>query len=261
MKKLIIISVTLVTFCLFFAGKNRPVHIFMAGDSTMALKLLYKNVWDSIAGDSVSEVFPERGWGQLLPEFFNQNIVIEDYAQNGRSSRTFIEQGWWQKILDNVQARDYVVIQFGHNDSAEDRPDRYTPPKQYVENLTRFVDEVKAKGATPIVCTSVVRRRFDSKGVFQDSHGEYVELARQVAQDKNVLLIDMYEKSKELLIDLGKDQSASLFLHIEAGENKIFPQGKTDNTHFKETGARIMASLFVEGLKENNVKPLIKEIK
>ncbi len=246
---------------MFFAGKNRPVHIFMAGDSTMALKPLYKNVWDSIAGDSVSEVFPERGWGQLLPEFFYQNIVIEDYAQNGRSSRTFIEQGWWQKILDNVQAGDYVVIQFGHNDSAEDRPDRYTPPKQYVENLTRFVDEVKAEGATPIICTSVVRRRFDSKGVFQDSHGEYVELARQVAKDKNVLVIDMYEKSKELLIDLGKDQSALLFLHIEAGENKIFPQGKIDNTHFNEAGARIMASLFVEGLKENNVKPLIKEIK
>lgn len=261
MKRLIIISVTLVTFCLFFAGKNRPVHLFMAGDSTMALKPLYKNVWDSITGDSISEAFPERGWGQLLPEFFYQNIVIEDYAQNGRSSRTFIEQGWWQKILDNVQAGDYVVIQFGHNDSAEDRPDRYTPPKQYVENLTRFVDEVKAKGATPIICTSVVRRRFDSKGVFQDSHGEYVELARQVAKDKNVLVIDMYEKSKQLLIDLGKDQSASLFLHIEAGENKIFPQGKTDNTHFKETGARIMASLFVEGLRENNVKPLIKEIK
>lgn len=261
MKRLIIISVTLVTFCLFFAGKNRPVHLFMAGDSTMALKPLYKNVWDSITGDSISEAFPERGWGQLLPEFFNQDIVIEYYALNGRSSRTFIEQGWWQKILDNVQAGDYVVIQFGHNDSAEDRPDRYTPPKQYVENLTRFVDEVKAKGATPIICTSVVRRRFDSKGVFQDSHGEYVELARQVAKDKNVLMIDMYEKSKELLIDLGKDQSALLFLHIEAGENKIFPQGKTDNTHFKETGARIIASLFVEGLKENNVKPLIKEIK
>ena len=78
----------------------------MAGDSTMALKPLYKNVWDSIAGDSISEAFPERGWGQLLPEFFNQNIVIEDYAQNGRSSRTFIEQGWWKKILDNVQTGD-----------------------------------------------------------------------------------------------------------------------------------------------------------
>lgn len=261
MRKLFIISVTFITLCLFFAGSNRPVHIFMAGDSTMALKPLYKNVWDSIAGDSIAEVFPERGWGQLLPEFFNNNIVVEDYAQNGRSSRTFIEQRWWKKIIDNVQKGDYVVIQFGHNDSAEDRPDRYTPPKQYVENLSRFVDDVKAKGGKPIICTSVVRRRFDSNGMFQDSHGEYVELARQVAKDKNVLMIDMYEKSKNLMIDLGKDQSAALFLHVEAGENKIFPEGKTDNTHFKENGAGIMASLFVEGLKENNVKPLIKELR
>lgn len=261
MKKLILISVTFVTLCLFFAGTNRPVHLFMAGDSTMALKPLQKTVWDSIAGDSVTDSFPERGWGQLLPEFFNQNIVIEDYAQNGRSSRTFIEQGWWQKIIDSVEKGDYVVIQFGHNDSAEDRPDRYTSPKQYVENLSYFVDEVKSKGGKPIICTSVVRRRFDSKGIFQDSHGEYVELARKVAKDKNVQMIDMYEKSKKLLIGLGKDQSASLFLHLEAGENKIFPTGKIDNTHFKENGARIMASLFVEGLKENNVKPLIKDLK
>lgn len=260
MKKLILITVTFITLCLFFAGKNRPVHIFMAGDSTMALKPLYKNVWDSVIGDSVSEVFPERGWGQLLPEFFTDNIVIEDYAQNGRSSRTFIEQGWWQKILDNMQKGDYVVVQFGHNDSAKDRADRYTSPEEYIQNLSRFVDEVKAKGGIPVICTSVVRRRFDSKGLFQDSHGEYVELARGVARDKNVWMIDMYEKSKSLMIELGKDQSAALFLHIEVGENKIFPEGKIDNTHFKEDGARIMASLFVEGLKENNVKPLINQL-
>lgn len=261
MKRLLIVSIAFVTLCLFFAGTKRPLHIFMAGDSTMALKPLYKNVWDSIAGDSIKVAFPERGWGQLLPDFFNENIVVEDYAQNGRSSRTFIEQGWWQKIIDNVQKGDYVVIQFGHNDSAEDRPDRYTPPKQYVENLSRFVDEVKVKGGKPIICTSVVRRRFDAKEAFLDSHGEYVELARQVAKDKNVEMIDMYEKSKDLLINMGKDESASLFLHIKAGENKIFPDGKIDNTHFKENGARIMASLFVEGLKENRIKSLTIELR
>lgn len=261
MKKIIVISITLLTLCLFFAGTNRPVHIFMAGDSTMAIKPFYKNVWDIAQGDSVSEVFPERGWGQLLPEFFNNNIVVSNYAQNGRSSRTFIEQGWWQKILDNVQSGDYVVIQFGHNDSAKDKADRYTSPQEYVENYSRFVDEIRAKGGIAIICTSVVRRRFDSKGEFQDSHGEYVELARKVAKNKNVLMIDMYEKSKNLLINMGQDHSALLFLHIEAGKNKIFPEGRTDNTHFKENGARVMASLFIEGLKENNVKPLIKEFK
>jgi len=232
----------------------------MAGDSTMALKPLYKMVVDSVTGDSIAEEFPERGWGQLLPSFFNENVVIEDLAQNGRSSRTFIEQGWWSKIIQEIQPGDYVVIQFGHNDSAKDRPDRYTPPEAYLMNLSLFIDEAKAKGAIPIICTSVVRRRFDKNGVFQDSHGEYVDLARQVANEKDVILIDMYEKSKKVLVSMGKEKSASLFLHIPPGVNKIFPEGKTDNTHFKEEGAKIMASLFVEGLNENNIVELTTEL-
>lgn len=245
---------------LLTSASKRPIHIFMAGDSTMALKPLHKMVFDSISGDSISEPFPEKGWGQVLPEFFNDNVVIEDIAQNGRSSRTFIEQGWWQKIIDNVQKGDYVVIQFGHNDSAEDRPDRYTPPADYIANLSRFIDEVNDKGGKPIICTSVVRRRFDKNGVFQDSHGQYIDLARQVAKDKKVPLIDMYEKSKRMLIDLGSEKSIELYLHIKDGENRNFPGGKTDNTHFRERGAKAMASLFVEGLKEQKIKPLAKNL-
>jgi len=257
----ILLGITSIILSLIFiSASERPMHIFMAGDSTMALKPLYKTVMDTVTGDSISEQFPERGWGQLLPSFFNKNVVVENLAQNGRSSRTFIEQGWWKKIIDNVQKGDYVVIQFGHNDSAKGKDDRYTPPEDYIKNLSGFVDEVRAKGATPIICTSVVRRRFDKNGNFQESHGEYVDLARQVAKDKGVILIDMYEKSKKTLIEMGKDKSASLFLHVPPNVNRIFPEGRTDNTHFVETGAKKMASLFVEGLKENNVNDLTKEL-
>lgn len=246
---------------LFSAIQRRPTHVFMAGDSTMAIKPLYKNVYDSIAGDTIAEPFPEKGWGQVLPEFFNNHILIQDLAQNGRSSRTFIEQGWWQKIMDNLQKGDYVVIQFGHNDSAQDRPDRYTPPADYVANLSRFVDEVVDKGGKPIICTSVVRRRFDKNGSFLDSHGEYVDLARQVAKDKRIPLIDMYEKSKKLVSGLGNEQSIELYLHVKDGENRNFPGGRTDNTHFREKGARAMAQLFIDGLKEEKIEDLIKELK
>lgn len=255
------VSFILFALVLLTASQNRPVHIFMAGDSTMALKPLHKMVLDSIAGDSIAESFPEKGWGQMLPEFFTNEVVIEDIAQNGRSSRTFIEQGWWDKIMDGLQSGDYVVIQFGHNDSADDRPDRYTPPADYVANLSRFVDDVKSKGGNPIICTSVVRRRFDKNGEFKDSHGEYVELARQVARDKNIPLIDMYGKSKELIVGLGDDQSKELFLHIKQGENRNFPDGKVDNTHFREQGATAMAALFVEGLAENNITILTNKLK
>lgn len=261
MKTLKISILLLFAIIVFSASKDRPIHIFMAGDSTMALKPLAKTVWDSISGDSISEPFPERGWGQVLPDFFNENVIIKDYAQNGRSSRTFIEQGWWQKIMDGVHAGDFVIIQFGHNDEAIDRPDRYTTPEQYVENLSRFVDEVKAKGGNPIICTSVVRRRFDKNGVFQDSHGIYVDLARKVAKDKGVYMIDMYEKSKKYIIEMGEEESATLFLHIKDGENKNFPGGRIDNTHFRDKGARVMASFFIEGVNENNISNLTKNLK
>lgn len=261
MKNIQLLALTVLLLVVFSASNNRPVHIFMAGDSTMALKPLSKTVWDSIAGDSVTDKFPERGWGQLLPEFFNENVVVQDYAQNGRSSRTFIEQGWWQKIINEMQAGDYVVVQFGHNDEAQTKPDRYTTPEQYVENLTRFVKEVRAKGGKPIICTSVVRRRFDKAGNFLDSHGVYVDLARQVAKDNNVLMIDMYEKSKRHLVDLGVENSTALFLHVKPGVTKVFPEGRIDNTHFVEGGARKMASFFVEGLVENKESGLAKDLK
>ena len=152
-------------------------------------------------------------------------------------------------------------MQFGHNDAAIEKKDRYTSPEEYTTNLTMFVEKAKAKGAKPIICTSVVRRRFDKNGVFQDSHGEYLDLARSVAQKEKIPMIDMYEKSKALITGLGDEDSKPLFLHLKPGENKNFPKGNTDNTHFNEKGATAMAALFVAGLKEQNIKDLVKELK
>lgn len=261
MKKAFVLFNMIVFILLIQSCKQQPIQIFMAGDSTMANKPLEKPVFDSIAGDTIFAPFMERGWGQLLPEFFSDNIIVRNYAQNGRSSRTFIEQGWWDSITSNVKPNDYVVIQFGHNDEAANKPDRYTPPADYVKNLTRFVDDIQAKGANPIICTSVVRRKFDENENFLDSHGDYINMARQVAKDKNIPLIDMYEKSKKALISIGKKNSIQLFLHVEKGESPIFPEGRVDNTHFREKGALLMDSLFMEGLKEQNIEPLLKELK
>lgn len=257
----------LITFCtaiLFLAcasNKKEPIRIFMAGDSTMANKVLEKTVFDSISGDSITAPFMERGWGHTLPAFFTDDVVIRNYAKNGRSSRTFINEGLWDSITTNIQANDFVIIQFGHNDESKNKTDRYTPPADYVKNLSRFVDDALSKGAKPIICTSVVRRRFDSEGNFQDSHGEYLDLARQVARDKNIPMIDMYEKSKKLLLSLGVENSIPLFMHIPVGESPIFPDGKIDNTHFRERGALAMDSLFIEGLKELKITELVDRLK
>lgn len=257
MKKIILLFGLLIIIAgLTISSDKRPVHIFMAGDSTMADKVASKDVMDSVTGITHSVPFPERGWGQLLPEFFNENVVIENFAKNGRSSRTFISEGLWAKLLSGVQKGDYVIIQFGHNDSSPEKVDRYTSPDDYYKNLSGFVDDVKARGGNAIICTSVARRRFDKNGSFIDSHGEYLDLARKVAKDQNIPLIDMYEKSKKLLIDLGPDKTVDLFMHFKPGESLLFPDGKIDNTHFREKGATLMADLFVQGLEEQKITDL-----
>ncbi len=256
-KKRNIIYILLIISASLFAQKR----IFMMGDSTMADKLIFKVVKDSISGDSIFEPFPEKGWGQLLPAFLTENVQVKNFAKNGRSSRTFIEEGLWQQVIDGLQKDDFLIIQFGHNDASKEKVDRYTTPEEYAQNFTMFIQKAKEKGANPIICTSVVRRRFDQSGIFQDSHGEYLDLARNVALAENIPMIDMYEKSKKTILRMGDEKSKSLFLHLQPGENMNFPEGKIDNTHFNERGALLMASLFLEGLKEQNITTLTEEIK
>ena len=258
MKKIILFIAVGIMLSVSVLAQKR---IFMIGDSTMADKDLFRNVTDSISGETESVPFPEKGWGQILPLFFNRNIVVENHAKNGRSSRTFISEGRWQKVMDSVKEGDYLIIQFGHNDASIEKKDRYTTPKEYVENFTMFVQKAKEKGVKPIICTSVARRKFDKNGIFVDSHGEYLDLARGVAEKENIPVIDMYEKSRKLLIKMSVEDSKSLFLHLKPGENKNFPDGRIDNTHFNIKGADAMAYLFVEGLKELKITDLTNELR
>ncbi|HZM88686.1 MAG TPA: rhamnogalacturonan acetylesterase [Blastocatellia bacterium] len=218
-----------------FAGV--PITIYLAGDSTMAEKLPDKR--------------PETGWGEALQKFFNPDKVkIENHAKNGRSTRTFIEERLWQAIIDKLKKGDYVFIEFGHNDAAKERTDRYTPPEDYRKNLVRFITEVRQKGAIPVLLTPVMRRRFDNAGKFQDSHGEYPDIVRAVASEHKTPLIDMHRKSEGVLKQYGPEESKKLFLQLKPGENANYPNGIQDNTHFSPLGAEIMARLAVDGIRE-----------
>jgi DNA sulfur modification protein DndE len=210
--------------------------IYMIGDSTMANKPIEDN--------------PERGWGQLLAEFFNNKITIENHAMNGRSSRSFIYEGRWDSVMYRLKKGDFIIIQFGHNDESVLKTDRYCTPVEYRYNLSRFIIDSRRKGATPVLCTSVQRRKFDENGVFQDSHGEYPGIVRELAEQLKVPLVDMQKKSEKVIIEHGVEGSKKIFLHFKPGEYASLPEGKEDNTHFSEYGARIMAGLFCEGLKE-----------
>ena len=250
MKRIAIALISIISVIALTASKQKAVKIFMAGDSTMA--------------DKEEIAYPETGWGQTLPSYFNENVVVENHARNGRSTRTFISEGRWDFLINRVGKGDFVVIQFGHNDQSIKKADRYTTPEQYKANLTKMVQDVKAKKATPIICTPIERRKFDKNGNFVDQHGNYPNLARQVANEQNVLLIDMQHSSMDFIIENGKDGSVKYFLHVKPGECKKHPDGKEDNTHLRPEGAMAMGKLFINELCNSNdkrIKPLIKNLR
>lgn len=222
--------------------------IYGIGDSTMANKVK-------------PEENPERGWGQMLPLFFNDNITIDNRAVNGRSTRSFIAEKRWDDILKTLKKGDYVFIQFGHNDQKEKDSTRYTNPHTaYRHNLIRFVTETRAKGATPIIFSSIVRRNFNEKGVLISTHGEYTMEARLVAQEYKVPFIDMEYYTELLEQSYGPEKSKQLHLHYKAGEIPYYKEDKADDTHLGVKGATEVAKIAVEELKKTKLD-IVKYIK
>jgi lysophospholipase L1-like esterase len=222
-------------------SQSRPITIFLAGDSTMAIKQPDKR--------------PETGWGEMLQKHFDESKVkVDNRAQNGRSTKTFISEGRWQAIIDDLKKGDLVFVQFGHNDESKDKGERYTPPEDFKKNFTRFAEEVRAKGGVPVFLTPVMRRRFDKDGKFYDTHGEYPDLVRSAAREHDVPLIDMHKASEAVIVKYGVDDSKKLFLQLKPGENANYPNGVEDNTHFSPLGADEMAKLVVTAIRNSNLK-------
>src|SRR5690606_19098870 len=144
------------------AQQTKEITIFMIGNSTMADKPYAV----SKGGN------PEKGWGQILPLYFKEGVRVENHAVNGRSTKSFINEGRWKKVLEAIQTGDYVIMEFGHNDQKEYDTTRYAPAgTTYRSNLLKFINETRARGGIPVLATPIVRRRFDRNGVFYDTHG------------------------------------------------------------------------------------------
>lgn len=234
-------ALLVIFIAIFSSAAPSQVRIFLAGDSTCA--------------DKLPEKRPETGWGEMFGKHFKDGKVkIENRAMNGRSTKTFISEGRWQKIIDEMHKDDWVFVQFGHNDSSKEKGERYAPPELYRANLIKFVDEVRAKKGNIVLLTPVMRRRFDKEGKFVDSHGEYPDIVRSVASDKKVPLIDMHHKTETMIVKYGVEGSRSLFLQLKPDEHQNYPKGIDDNTHFNSKGADEVAALVVEGVKEEKLK-------
>lgn len=259
MKNKLVVLLSLFFLLSAFKADKPVLTIFMIGDSTMANK--------NITGGN-----PERGWGMMLPGFFSEEVRIDNHAVNGRSSKSFIDEGRWDKVISQVKKGDYVIIQFGHNDE-KPKADRHTDPgTTFDANLARFVNETREKGGIPILCNAIVRRNFvrpldesiskdtrhDAGEVKQleegdtlyDTHGAYIESPRNVAKQLNVAFIDMNKITHDLVQGLGPVESKKLFMWVAPNQVPAFPKGREDNTHLNIYGGRVVAGLAVDAIAE-----------
>lgn len=231
------IKIILISILVLAGSSFAEVTIHMIGDSTMANK-------------PNPDTNPESGWGQMLGGFFDENVAIKNDAVNGRSTKSFIDEGRWDAMLKEVKVGDYVFIQFGHNDQKNKDPKRYTNPYTgYRRNLVKYFTETRAKGGVPVLFSSIVRRNFNESGVLEDTYGVYPFIVRDVADKMNVPFVDLQLKSEDLVLSLGPEKSKELYMWIEPGKYDMYPEGRQDNTHFTEKGATEMSRLAVEGLK------------
>lgn len=232
----------------FSMKKDMPVTIFMIGDSTMADRTVEKGNL-------------ERGWGQMLSRFFTEDVSIDNHAACGRSTRSFINEGRWQTVLEKLKDGDYVIIQFGHNDEKTDTTLHTLPGSSFDDNLRKFIRESRDKGAKPILMNSIVRRNYppspnikfqyvyEKEGnILVNSHGEYINSPRKVAKEMNVPFIDMARLTHDLVSQMGPEKSKKLFMWVPIGKYSRYPKGKTDNTHLNIYGSKVIARIAAEAI-------------
>ena len=202
--------------------------IHLMGDSTMAEK-------------DLSDGKLERGWGMMFPNFVDDTFRVVNYAQNGRSTKSFIDKGLWDIVEYALQPGDYVFIQFGHNDSKADDPERYAPAfGAYQENLRTFIRGAREKGATPVLLTPVARRWFKNGKLDRNCHTDYPAAMKQVAEEMGVTLLDITTPTLDWIESIGDEASKAYFM---------ISTGNDDNTHTVASGARKVTEIVCDALK------------
>ena len=260
MKKIFIALMAILIVVVLTASKPARTTIFIIGDSTAAQKDLSKGS-------------PERGWGMALQCFFDTVFIhVDNHAVNGRSSKSFIDEGRWDRVLSLMRPGDYVIIQFGHNDE-KPKADRHTDPGSTFDyNLARFVRETREHGGIPVLMNAVVRRNFmvaapanaDDEALrnttfkdapvmvegdtLVDTHGLYAVAPRDVAKRMNCHFVDANRITHDLEQSLGVEGSKKLHMWYAPGEHPALPQGRQDNTHYNAYGAHQVARRLAEAL-------------
>lgn len=253
---LLVAAIMLMSFTL----RQKIVKVYLIGDSTVADYTLEQ--------DYQAKRFPIAGWGQVFQQFLSganrkqlkhiikaDSALVDDRAKGGRSTRTFFEEGRWSEVFRLLKKNDVVMMQFGHNDAAVDKPERYVNISGYKEYLRLYIQQAREKGALPILLTPVARNYPWKDGKLNNVHGEYPQAAKDVAKELNVPLIDLNHLSIESFSSKGQEYvTTHYFMNLSEGKYEAYPKGQKDNTHFQPEGATEVARLVFEGMKQISVK-------
>ena len=211
--------------------KSQPT-IYLAGDSTMVDQ----------------DVEPWASWGQMLPRFFLPGVVVANHAESGEASNSFVGEQRFAKIMSLIKPGDFFFVQFAHNDQ---KIKDFLP--QYKVIMTKFVTDVRDKGATPVIVTAMNRDEFDEAGHIRDTLAGYPEASREVAAATNTALIDLNAMSKTMFEAMGHDGADKAFMHFAANTFPGQTAAISDNTHFNAYGAYELARCVVQGIRDNKL--------
>ncbi|WP_372648127.1 rhamnogalacturonan acetylesterase [Draconibacterium sp.] len=258
----VLVWVVLLSACAKQAGETennntKAIKIWLIGDSTVAD---YSNNYDD--GDYMKDRYPITGWGQVFQSFVSgenlkqlypllqaDSVTVNDRARGGRSTRTFFQEGRWRQVYEALQPGDFVLIQFGHNDAAENKPERYVNEEGYKEFLRLFILQTKQKQATPILLTPVARNYPWQNDTLINVHGNYPQCVKEIAAETQTMLIDLNQLSMKLFTEKGREfVTQNYFMNLPAGKFEAYSDGQNDNTHFQPEGAKAVAGLVLQGL-------------
>lgn len=205
---------------------------------------------DSTVQTNDFSTYPQTGIGQVFSLFVKDDVVVENYAKNGRSTKSFIDEGRLDAIEEKIGEGDFLFIQFGHNDEKIEDPTRYTEPfSTYMKNLERFIEMAKNHKAYPVLITPLERRCFvDKKHLGIGEHSDYVAAMKQTSTLNQVPLIDLYSMSREDLRQVGEAESRKWYMYFKEGRYDNYPDGKKDNTHLRYDGAVHYASCIAKAM-------------
>lgn len=212
-------------------------NIYYAADSTVQLNNI--------------STYPQTGIGQELIRYTAWDVRIINHAKNGRSTKSFLDEGRFEPIKNSITTGDFLFIQFGHNDEKEEDPERYTRPDvEYKDNLRYMIRTAKEAGANPVLITPIARRIFSSENCkdSNDMHVPYANAMKELANEEGIPCIDLFARTLEFVNEIGPEESKKYYMHLEPNIYPYHMEGLADNTHLKGLGAVKYAGFLAEEL-------------